>query len=144
MLEENEDKVSLGLLVIGSVILCWAGVSSSGVEDGLIIILVYGLYTLLSVVAGVAAAFITAAIMKVSFGVIGSAVLRLAATIVFSTAIAETIPFGGLLSLITYFGLLMWFFELELFEVIIFAVILSIMRLVVSFALAVMPVSMMA
>lgn len=141
MLEAFEDKAALVLLVLGFVALGGYGISAAGAGGAAMILLIYGIYAIISVVAGVAAAFITASILGASFGLFGSAVLRLAGIIVFTSAIAVAIPFGGLLSLIVYIGLLMWLFELDPMEVLVFTIILWLMRFVVGFLLAAMLIA---
>lgn len=138
MLDTNEDKVALGLLVSGVVILGWVGLSHAGVAGAAVILLVYGLYAAISVVAGVAAAFATAYLMNASFGLFNSAVLRLAGIIVFTAALAVAIPYGGWLALLVYIGLLFWLFELEPFEILVFTIILWIIRFLLGLILAAM------
>ncbi|MBT5017681.1 MAG: hypothetical protein HON04_02940 [Planctomicrobium sp.] len=54
-----------------------------------------------------------------------------------TTAISVILPYGGLLSLILFFALLSWFFELEGMEIIVFTVVLWGMRYLVLIALAI-------
>ena len=141
MLEATEDKVALVLLVLGSALLWWVGLSGAGVAGAVVVLVAYGLYAVISVIAGIAAAYATASLINASFGLLHSAVLRLAGIIVFTAAISVAIPYGGLLSLLVYIGLLFWLFELEPFEILVFTIILWVVGFLVGLALVAMLVS---
>jgi hypothetical protein len=68
---------------------------------------------------------VTASILHTGFGELRSAFLKLAAIIVFSGSLSAIIPYGGLLVLFVYLGLLMWLFGLEIREAIVFAIIFT-------------------
>ena len=138
MLETTEDKVALVLVILGVIMLGAYGIMDSDGSGGLILLLVYGVYAVVSVVAGVAAAFATAWMLGASFGFVGPAILKLSAIIVFSTAVSVVVPFGGLLGLLVYVGLLVWFFELSPFEVFVFVLVLAGLRFVLAIGLAMM------
>jgi hypothetical protein len=135
MLETTEDKIGLGLLVIGFVILAVFGITQAGAIAAVLLLGIYLVYAVVSVVLGVAAAFATAYLMGASFGLVTSAILKLAGIIVFTSAIAVAVPYGGLLGLVAYILLLMWMFELEIMELVVFTIVLWIMRFVVGLLL---------
>lgn len=138
MLNETEDKVALGLVLVGYAGLVIHGIATMGTSQAILIFIVFSILTVLSVVAGTLAAFITAAIMQTSFGVFQSAVLRLAGTMVLTTAMSVMLPFGGLLSFIAFFALLAWFFDLDGMEMLVFSIVLWAMRYVVMIVLAIL------
>lgn len=138
MLETTEDKTALALLVIGIVVLAVFGVMQAGAVGAVLLLVIYLVYAVVSVVLGVAAAFATAYLMGASFGLVSSAILKLAGIIVFTSAIAVAVPFGGLLGLVAYILLLMWMFELEFMELVVFTLVLWAMRFVVGLALLAM------
>jgi hypothetical protein len=70
--------------------------------------------------------------MSTSFGELRSAGVKLAGIIVLTSALSAVIPFGGFLSIFVYLALLMWLFELEMFEAIVFAIVLTVVRFVVA------------
>jgi hypothetical protein len=96
--------------------------------------------TLLAVLLGgvaqtailVAAAFLLATVIGISFGEVGPAVLKFAAAALVGGAVSALIPYGGIVAIFVFLGLIMWLFELE----VPYAVALTILYLVVSFAVA--------
>ncbi len=108
------------------VILIGFGFSSEGLAGAAVVLLVLGVHLLISVVLGIVACFITAAVLKTSFGEVGTAAVKLAAIMSFPLPVAMVIPIlGWLVALVLYFALLMILFDLELFDVIVFAIVLS-------------------
>jgi hypothetical protein len=87
---------------------------------------------LIMIPLGIVACFITAKLMGISFGELRSACVKLAAIFTFPGAVALIIPvtpLAWLVSIILYFGLLIWFFELEGWEPVVCAVVIWLVRL---------------
>src|SRR5690606_8438382 len=116
----------VGLLSYGAGAFFMAGARTAGVVMGIIFVI-----AVVETIVGIAVAYVTAAVLGTSFGELRTAVLKLAGILVFSGAIAFILPLGGLISLAIYFGLLMWFFGLEVYEAVIFAILFSLARVLV-------------
>jgi len=126
----SEFKVPLILLVIGLLAYGVLGMYAAGPRGAALTMGFVFLVAAVQTVLGIVAAYATAMILKTSFGELRSAVVKLAAVIVFSSAVA-LLPMGWIFSLIAYFGLLVWMFGLEIFEAFVFSVILVVLRMVV-------------
>ena len=128
--------VPIALLVVG-LLLYWAGdlwrvnPPAAGRTMGIVAVA-----AVLETVLGILAAYVTSSISGISFGELGTAALKLAGILVFTGALAFLIPFGGFIAFFVYLGLLVWLFELDMREAMLFAVVLWIMRLLVGFGLS--------
>ena len=83
--------------------------------------------TVLQVVLGIIALFITAAIMGIDFGPLGLAILKLAAIMVFPDAVAAVFPIpllGWIISMGLYLWLLAWLFDLEPLDTVVCAFVI--------------------
>lgn len=128
-------KIPLALLVFGLVmnfvaVMTESAAAGESADPGSTIMgMLTG--TAIGVVLMVIAAFIAARLLDTTFGDMRTAVLKLAAIYVAPTAIAgmlASLTNGGFIVHIVvllgaYFGLLVWLFDFDLFEAIIFAVI---------------------
>jgi hypothetical protein len=133
----SEFAGPLALLVIGLLIYGIAAFVKAGTTSAFVLMGVIFLMAAIETVLGIVAAFITASVMSTSFGELRTAVLKLAAILVFSSAIAFVVPyFGGIISLAIYAALLMGLFGLELIEAIVFSVIFWLIRMGVVVLLA--------
>jgi hypothetical protein len=96
----------------------------------------------IGVFLGIIACYVTASLLGTSFGYLGSAALKLAGIFTFPTAVSQLVPFGWLLSLILFFGLLTWLFNLDWFEALIFTFVLWGVRIGFIFGLAMLLASL--
>ena len=90
-----------------------------------------GFLLALQTILGTVAAFVTAKITGASFGELWTAMLKLAGIIVFTGALSLAIPYGGLLVVFIYLGLLMWLLDLAFGEAVIFAIVFTLIRFAV-------------
>jgi len=137
-LELSEFAGPMALLVIGLLIYGIAAFVKAGTTSAFVLMGVIFLMAAIETVLGIIAAFITASVMSTSFGELRTAVLKLAAILVFSGAMGFIIPtyFGALVALVLYIGLLRMMFGLEQIEAIVFAVIFWVIRMGVILLLA--------
>jgi hypothetical protein len=134
--DPSEVVVPIVLLVAG-LLLFWAGAlwranpKVASLAMGFIAVA-----AVLETVLGIVAAYATSSISGISFGELRTAALKLAGILVFTGSLAFLIPFGGLIAFFVYLGLLVWLFELDMREAMLFAVVLWVLRLIIHFALA--------
>lgn len=76
------------------------------------------------------ACLITAKLLGTSFGDLGAALLKLAAIFVLPTAVAGLLPpwWSSLISTALYFALLLWLFDLEVYEAAVFTLVMILIR----------------
>jgi hypothetical protein len=114
--------IGLGLYV--AVAFQQAGARSAAVVFGLVLLL-----GVIETIVGIAVAYAVAMLMGTNFGELKAAFVKFAGIFIFTGALSALIPFGGLLALLVYLLLLIWLFELEMFEAIVFAIVLGLVRL---------------
>jgi hypothetical protein len=131
----GEFVAPLALLVAGLLLYGGAAFYSAGARSAVVVMGIMFLIAAVQTVLGIAAAYITASLLSTGFGELRSAFVKFAGILVFTGAITWIIPYGGLLSLFVYFGLLVWLFGLETYEAAIFAIIFAIIRFIVLLAL---------
>jgi len=128
----KERQIPAALIVAGIalyVLAAFVRAGPAGVGPALVGVLIGGaVQTVLLVVVALA----VAASAGVSFGTPGSAALKFAAAALVSGGVAALIPYGGLVALFVFLGLVMWLFELEL----TYAVLLTVVYLAVSVGVA--------
>ena len=78
----------------------------------------------------IAAAFLTASLLQISFGDLKAAALKFAGASLVGGGLATLIPFGNFLALFVFLGLVMWLFEVDFKE----AGLLTVIYIVISFA----------
>ena len=73
---------------------------------------------------------ITARLLGTVFGEVGPAFLKLAAIFLFPTAIGSLLPpwWSSLVATALFFGLLLWLFDLEVYEAAVFALVMILIR----------------
>ncbi len=128
MFEETEVKIGAGLFIVGAVGLEVFAASNTGAMGLIIAIIIYGGYIAGSVILGVVAAFITAAVLGASFGEVKSAIIKLAGIIAFSSLVSAAVG-SGWISGLCFGGLTMWLFDLDYVELIVFAVVMMILNI---------------
>lgn len=124
----SEFVAPLALLVAGLLLFGFGAFMQAGAGTAAQVMAIVFIVAAVQTVVGIGAAYLTAAMIGTSFGELRTAFVKLAGIIVFSSAIAFLIPFGGIVSLFVYFGLLLWLFELEMYEAVAFAFIFAIIR----------------
>jgi hypothetical protein len=131
----KEKQIPLVLTFIGLVIWVIVGMSKFGVGPGTMILIV-AIDASVRTVLLVGAAFVTAQMLGVSFGDLGAAWLKFAAVVVLPGAIGAAIPFGGIVGMVIAFGLLLWLFDLEVYQAAVFAIIYFVVSIVAALILA--------
>ncbi len=135
-MDAKEYKIPAGMLVVGlGLLLLRAGLGAG--EDPF---WAEALYILLGLAVSVAIAvpvcFLAASLLGVSFGLLSSAVLKLAGIFAVTSAIRAFVPFfGGIISLAVYLSLLVLLFELEWFEALVYAILLWLVNVLVVVAI---------
>jgi hypothetical protein len=127
-----EIKIPLALLLAGLAIIAGYALLIAGPELAMAVVTLQMVLLLIMIPLGIVACFITAKLMGISFGELRSACVKLAAIFTFPGAVALIIPvtpLAWLVSIILYFGLLIWFFELEGWEPVVCAVVIWLVRL---------------
>lgn len=128
----KERQIPLILIILGVglyVLAAFIRTGPAGVGPTLLAVLIGGLVQTAILIG---AALLVATLLGVSFGSVPSAALKFAGAALASGGVAAVIPFGGIVALFVFLGLIMWLFELEL----TYAVVLTVVYLVVSFAVA--------
>jgi hypothetical protein len=120
----SELAVPIILLVLGLIIFSIVAVKLAGAWSPAVMGIIL-LAAAIETALGIGAAYLTAMVMGTSFGELRTAVVKLAAIIIFCGALGMIIPFGWILVFFVYFGLLMWLFGLEVFEAGVFSVIFT-------------------
>jgi hypothetical protein len=93
------------------------------------VLLGVGIGTIIGVILGIIVCYITASLLQINFGALKTAILKMAAIIVFAGAIDVLIPYAGwIAAVIVYFCLLCWLFDMSFFEVFIFCAVLMLVR----------------
>ena len=95
-----------------------------------------GLLALVQVLLMVGAAYLTAMLTGTSFGDLSTAFVKLAGVVLCAGAVGALIPFGGLLSFFVFLGLMLWLFELEVWQAVVFAIVLWAVQFAVAMVLA--------
>ena len=114
-MSEHATERQIPLILIGTGLALYAiaavvNAGTRGVVPVLLIVIIAGVFqTILLIIA----AFIVAAVLRVSFGEFRSAILKFAGAALASGGLGAIIPYGGIVSSVVFLGLVMWLFELE-------------------------------
>ena len=131
----KEKQIPIILIVIGLII--WVIVGFARFDVGpLWIVLIVGIDATVRTLLLIAAAYVTAGLMSVSFGDLRAAFLKFTAVVVFSGAVGAAIPFGGIIAAVVAFGLLLWLFDLEVYQAVVFTIIYWVVSLVAGIIVA--------
>ena len=132
MAEDAKEK-TIPLVLLGMAILILGGraVFIPGVETAAFL-LFFGMAMGISVLIGILACFISAAVLNVSFGELGPATLKLAGMLSFTYAVTARVPGGFIFSGILLVSFIVWLFDLEPGEAILTTVILWLTNLFVT------------
>lgn len=126
----KEVTIPAVLLGIALAVFVGYGFYAAGAAGAGVVLMAVGVQLVIGVLLAIIACFITAKVMGISFGPLGSASLKLAAIFTFPAAVSLFIPVvGWLAALILYFALLAWLFDLEAFEAVVCAVVIWVVRM---------------
>jgi hypothetical protein len=130
--DASEFKIPLILLLSGLAIIAAYGLVMAGPQGAMAFITGQMVTLMIMIPLGIVACFLTAKLMGISFGLIRTACVKLAAIFTLPSAIALLIPWtpvAWLASVILYLGLLTWLFELDGWEPVVCAVVIWLVRL---------------
>jgi hypothetical protein len=133
--DPKDSTIPTVLIVIAFILIAIAGYRMGGADGPLQAIMILSIASLITTTLMIFAAFITASLIGVSFGELRTASLKLSAIYLFSTALALFIPYGGILIFFLWLGLLMWLFELEVYQAVVFSIVLWVVNFLVGLAL---------
>ena len=130
--DAKERQIPATLIVVGIglyVLAAFVHTGPSGVGPTLLAVLIVGS---IQTAILICAAFLVAMFLNVSFGDARAAILKFSGATLVSGGIAALIPYGGIVALFIFLGLIMWLFELDL----AYAIALTVVYFVVAFAVA--------
>ena len=142
--DPKDFQIPIALIIVGFLIWAFVGYRMMGTAGPAIALAVVGVGAVIGTALMIAAAFLTAKLLGMSFGELGPAVLKLAAIYLFPAAVGSLFPFGVLIAMILWFALLLWLFEIEVFQAVVFVIVLFVVRWVVGWVLANAIAGMMA
>jgi hypothetical protein len=122
--------IGVGFAAYGVSALMHAG--SAGVVPVLIAVLVAGS---VQTVLLIAAAFLVAKFLSVSFGDFQSAAMKFSGAVLASGGLGAILPVGGIVASIVFLGLILWLFELEVPYAIALTVVYFLLAIVVGIML---------
>jgi len=127
--QASTKRLPLILIGVGLLLYLLAAVihpNDAGVFATMLAVVIIGV---VQTVLLVAAAFIVALLIKEGFDEVPTAILRFAAASLFSGGLSAVIPYGGIVALFVFLGLIVWLFDIEMFQ----AVILTVVYMFISF-----------
>lgn len=127
--QTSAKRLPLILIGVGLLLYLLAAVihpNDAGVFATMLAVVIIGV---VQTVLLVAAAFIVALLIKEGFDEVPTAILRFAAASLFSGGLSAVIPYGGIVALFVFLGLIVWLFDIEMFQ----AVILTVVYMFISF-----------
>ena len=138
-MDPKEVKYPLILLIVGLVLFLLYGLIKGGFSGAGMILGTVGLQLVMGLPLAVLACFLTAKILSIDFGLLHTAILKLAAAFVFPAAVGVMLPvplLGWLVSLVLYWAMLEKFFELEPTELVTCVILIFLVRLVAGIVVA--------
>ena len=126
----KEKQIPMALNAVGTGIIVLSAIikqGSSSISHALTVAMLGGA---IQTVLLIAAAFLVAMMLKVSFGELNSAILKFCGITMFCWGLRLILPMGGFLNLFVFLGLVMWLFELEMPYVIALTVVQWVMGVV--------------
>ena len=137
MSHSTEYAIPAALLAAALLAFVGFGFYAAGPGGALVVMTTVGVSLALATGLGIVACFMAAKILGTSYGPLGTGVLKLAAIIAFSSAVSLFIPYvGWLASLLLYYGLLSWLFDLDAIETIVTALVIWAVRMLAFFGIA--------
>lgn len=134
--DPKDKSIPLILLGVGVLVLIVRGMFFAGPAGAGATLAALAIVTAIGTTLMVFAAILTAKLIGASFGELGSAVLKFAAIYVFAAALGALIPFGGIVVFFVSLGLLMWLFDIEMMQAVVFSVVLWVVNFVLGIGLA--------
>ncbi|MCC5831101.1 MAG: hypothetical protein JJU36_16790 [Phycisphaeraceae bacterium] len=145
MQEAREFKIPLAMLLFAVGLYALSGYMEAGQEGVGHVILALALILAIRLPIGILGCYLCVALLGVSFGRLTTALLKLSATLLFPSAVASFLPFGGfLVVLVGYFFLLSWFFDLDARDAALSGIIIWLAWVVSSLILGVVLLSFLA
>lgn len=127
--QASAKRLPLILIAVGFLLYFIAAIvhrSEAGLFGTMLGVVIIGI---VQTVLLVAAAFIVALLIKEGFDDVPTAILRFAAAALLSGGLSAVIPYGGIIALFVFLGLIVWLFDIEMFQ----AVILTVVYMFISF-----------
>src|SRR5258705_12352879 len=109
----KDVQIPLTLIVVAFLLFALAGYRVAGPRGPAIAMAGVGVAAVIGTALMLAAAFVTASMIGVSFGELGPAALKLAAIYLFPAAVGTLLPYAGFFALIIWLALLPSPFELD-------------------------------
>ena len=145
----KEYYAPIAMLAIGVAVFLAGGWYLEGVTSIPIFMIATSIALAIQVAVMLLACVLTSKLLSVSFGSLGTAILKLGAIYVFPSAVSVVIGMvlglgfvGWGVSLIIYFSLISWLFDLDLGETFIFVVIMFFVRLLLGNAIGIFVMSL--
>ncbi len=137
------------MLVVGVVVSLWLAAMWGGAASMAVRMIADGVGMFLGVGLSLAALFITAGLLGVSFGRLETAILKLAAIYIFPGAMGDAAnlvlsPIGIIVSVGLYFWMLSWLFDLDFMETFICAVVIFAVKMLMWLVLIGVLISLLA
>ncbi|MAE65183.1 MAG: hypothetical protein CMJ18_13005 [Phycisphaeraceae bacterium] len=137
--DPREVTIPLAMLLAGIAVLFVRALVTEGSGGVAMALLGIGAEIVIGVPLAIVACFAAARVLDTDFGLLHTAVLKLAAAFIFPAAVAGIIPIGLLawiVSLILYLGMLEKFFRLEPTELIVCAILIFLVRILAGVVVA--------
>ena len=128
--EAKETTIPIVLSVVGALIFLVYGLTAGGFTAAGAIVVALAIWLIVGVGLALLACFLASALLGPDYGKLGPATLKLTAAFLFPTAIGLLIPgIGWLVSLALYLGLIGWLFQLDIWETVLTAILIFLVRL---------------
>ncbi len=130
----KERQAPYAMLATGiAIVLAWELYRSRSVVNTIAVLGLMAIFIIAGVALMLLGCFITARLIGAKFGDLGPALLKLAAIFVFPSAIGWLLapysaPWATALATALYFALLLWLFDLEVYEAAIFSLVMIAIR----------------
>ncbi len=131
-MEPKEVKIPLTLLMIGIAVFFCYGFIEGGASGAASVLASKGRELLLSLAAAIIACFIAGWLLNIDFGLLLTAILKLAAIFMFPWAVALVPVVGWLISIVLYWALLEKFFDLDARELFTCVILIFLARFYVN------------
>lgn len=127
----KEFAIPMALLTLAVIIYAGYGFWAGGAEGTMGIIVLIGLNVIFGVVFGIAGFYVATWLFGISYGNLITAVPKMAAIVLFPDAITLFVPgvLGWLISVVLYFFLLSWLFDLDAHETFMTTVTLFVLKI---------------
>ena len=127
----KERQAPYAMLIAGvAIVVGWGLMHQRSVLDAVALLGWLAIAIILGVALMLLGCFVTAKLLGTSFGELRTALLKLAAIFVFPSAIGWLLPpwYSTLVATGLYFALLLWLFDLEVYEAAVFSLVMIAIR----------------